>query len=70
MTVKLVKCIACNGHGKVKRIVRKTITDKQRKEIFRMYRKGLGFREIARQLKIDHPYTVQYTIKTANKTIK
>lgn len=67
MTTKLVKCIACNGKGHVLRTVRRKLTDKQRREVFLLYRKGIGFREIARKLKISHPYTVQYTIKTANK---
>lgn len=61
-----VKCIACNGRGKVKRIIRDIISDEQKKEILKLYRKGLGIREIQRFLKIKHPYSVSYYIKTCN----
>lgn len=62
-----VRCIACNGKGKVKRIIRDYITDAQKKEILKLYRKGLGIREIQRFLKIKHPYSVSYYIKTCNQ---
>lgn len=64
---KEVRCIACNGKGKVKRIIRDKITDKQKKEILKLYRKGGGIREIARILKIKNPYSVTYYIKTSNQ---
>lgn len=67
--MKKVKCIACNGKGLVPRTISSKITEKQKNEIYKLYRKGLGFREIARRLKIKHPYSVQYTIKTANKAL-
>jgi transposase-like protein len=67
MKTKKVKCIACKGKGHVNRIVRVKISDEQKKEIYKLYRKGYGFREIARKLKIKHPYSVQYAILTANK---
>lgn len=63
----MFKCIACNGKGKVKRIVRSVLSDSQKKEILNLYRKGLGIREIQRQVKIKHPYTVSYYIKTCNQ---
>jgi transposase-like protein len=65
--MKEVRCIACNGKGKVKRIVRSSITEKQKNEILKLYRKGLGIREIQRTLKIKNPYSVSYYIKTANQ---
>ena len=64
---KEVRCIACNGKGKVKRIIRDNISSKQKKEILRLYRKGLGIREIQRFLKIKNPYSVSYYIKTCNQ---
>jgi len=67
MAIKYKKCIACNGKGKVKRIFRQKISDKKKKEILKLYRKGLGIREIARKLKITSPYSVTYYIKTCNK---
>lgn len=65
--IKKVKCIACKGHGYVNRVERKNISEEQKSKILRLYRKGKGFREIARLLKIKHPYSVQYAIKTANE---
>lgn len=63
----MVRCIACNGKGKVKRIVRFVLSENQKKQILSMYRKGYGIREIQRELEIKHPYTVSYYIKTCNK---
>jgi transposase-like protein len=68
-TCSEVKCIACNGKGKVKRIVRNVLSDKQKNNILSLYRKGYGIREIQRELKISHPYTVTYYIKTCNKEL-
>jgi len=62
-----VKCIACNGKGVVKRIVRSVLSEKQKKDILSMYRKGYGIREIQRAVKANHPYTVSYYIKTCNQ---
>jgi len=62
-----VRCIACNGRGKVKRIIRDNISEKKKKEILKLYRKGYGIREIQRDLKIKNPYSVTYYIKTCNK---
>lgn len=62
----MVRCIACNGKGKVKRIVRSVLSEKQKKEILSLYRKGYGIREIQREAGIKHPYTVSYYIKTCN----
>ena len=62
-----VKCIACNGKGVVKRLVRSVLTEKQKKNILLLYRKGYGIREIQRAIKVSHPYTVTYYIKTCNK---
>ncbi len=62
----MVRCIACNGKGKVKRIVRSVLSDKQKKEILSLYRKGYGIREIQREVGVKHPYTVSYYIKTCN----
>jgi hypothetical protein len=62
-----VKCIACNGKGKVKVVIRDKISDDKKKEILKLYRKGGGIREIARMLKIRNPYSVTYYIKTCNK---
>lgn len=64
---KEVRCIACNGKGKVMRVIREKITDKQKTEILKLYRKGYGIREIQRSLKIKSPYSVTYYIKTCNQ---
>ena len=61
-----VKCVACKGKGHVLKIIRGKVSDEQRKEILKLYRKGHGIREIARLVKIKHPYSVQYAILTAN----
>lgn len=63
----MVRCIACNGVGKVKRIVRSVLSENQKKQILLLYRKGYGIREIQRELEISHPYTVSYYIKTCNQ---
>ena len=63
---EMKNCIACKGKGKVKRIKRDKITEKQKKEILKLYRKGLGIREIQRHLKIKNPMSVSYYIKTCN----
>lgn len=63
---KLVNCIACCGKGKVLRIIRGKVTEEQKKETLRLYRKGYGIREIARMVKIKNPYSVTYIIKTSN----
>lgn len=64
---KEVRCIACNGKGKVKVVIRDKISDEKKKEILKLYRNGGGIREIARMLKIKNPYSVTYYIKTCNK---
>lgn len=64
--IHYVNCIACQGKGKVKRIIRSIITDTQKKNILKLYRKGYGIREIQRELKLANPYTVTYYIKTCN----
>ena len=64
------KCICCSGKGFVFRKKRVAVTEIQKKEIIKLYRKGLGIREIQRQLKIQHPYSVTYAIKIANDTKK
>ncbi len=64
--VKEVKCLACKGKGHVKRLIRNKVSEKQKIEILKLYRKGHGYREIARLVKIKHPYSVQYVILTAN----
>jgi transposase-like protein len=61
-----VKCIACNGKGKVNRITRNTLSEKQKRDILSLYRKGFGIREIQREVKANHPYTISYYIKTCN----
>jgi transposase-like protein len=66
MEIKYVKCIACKGKGVVKKLVRNKVSEKQKAEILKLYRKGHGIREIARIVKIKHPYSVQYAILTAN----
>ena len=66
MKYRIVKCIACCGKGKVKRIIRDKISEKQKKEILKLYRKGCGIREIQRTVKIKNPYSVSYYIKTCN----
>lgn len=60
------KCICCSGKGYVFRKKRVSVTEKQKKEIIKLYKKGMGIREIQRHLKIEHPYSVTYAIKTAN----
>ena len=65
--MKTQKCIACKGKGVVPKTRSSKITEKQKQEIYRLYRKGTGFREIARIVKIKSPYSVQYAIKIANK---
>jgi hypothetical protein len=62
-----VKCIACNGRGKVKRVVRSVLSEKQKKDILSLYRAGYGIRQIQREVKVAHPYTVSYYIKTCNQ---
>lgn len=62
-----VRCIACNGKGRVKRIIRDKVSEVKKKEILKLYRNGGGIREIARVLKIKNPYSVTYYIKTCNK---
>lgn len=64
---KMVRCIACNGKGKVKRTVRSVLSEEQKKKILNLYRQGYGIREIQRQLTIPHPYSVSYYIKTCNQ---
>ena len=66
-TTKTVRCIACLGKGRVPRPQNSSrVSDEQKREIMKLYRKGIGFREIARRLKIKSPYSVQYAIKTVN----
>ena len=60
------KCICCSGKGFVFRKKRGSVTENQKKEIIKLYKKGLGIREIQRQLKIQNPYSVTYALKTAN----
>ena len=38
----------------------------KRKKSLSYTKKGMGIREIQRHLKIEHPYSVTYAIKTAN----
>lgn len=66
MKTKTCKCIACNGKGHVTRKYRQIISQKTKSQIYKLYRKGLGIREIARMLKIKSPGSVTYAIKTAN----
>lgn len=63
------KCVVCHGSGYVLRKPRqRTISDEQRKEILKLYRKGLSYREICKATGVKHPYSVQYAVLTANKT--
>lgn len=66
--IEIVKtrCICCSGKGYVLSKKRTKVTALQKKKIILMYRKGMGIREIQRSLKIEHPYSVTYAIKTAN----
>lgn len=64
---KYVKCIACNGKGHILRPVVTKVTEKQKKVVLQLYRKGVGLREIARQTKIKHPQSVKHVIKNANQ---
>lgn len=66
-TCSLVKCIACDGKGVVKRRVYSILSDEQKKKILSLYRDGYGIREIQREVGAKHPYTVSYYIRTCNQ---
>lgn len=72
MTKDLVKkkCICCAGTGFVWGKKRVAVTQEQKKKIIQLYKKGKGIREIQRELKIEHPYSVSYAIKTAHDNEK
>ena len=65
--VKLVRCIACAGSGRVVKPKQRGITKRQKAQIMKLYKRGHGIRDIARILHITSPYSVQYAIKNANK---
>lgn len=68
MNKKTVKCIACKGKGYVlKSIPHGRLDEFEKKEILVLYRKGLGIREIQRELNIKNPCSVSYYIKNCNK---
>lgn len=65
--IEFVKCITCLGKGKVKRIVRERISPEKKKSMLKLYRQGLGIRQIQRKLNIRNPYSVSYYINNCNR---
>lgn len=67
MNKKTISCIACKGKGVVPRPKRSKVSEKQKQEVLKLYRRGVGYREIARQTKIPHPQSVKHIIIYSNK---
>jgi len=66
MKEKLHKCIACKGKGLVPRR-QSAITFEQKKEVLRLYRTGMPYREIGRKVGIPHPQSIVHIIFYSNK---
>jgi transposase-like protein len=60
------KCICCNGKGFVFQNYANTQQELKNK-IMQLYKKGLGIREIQRELKIRSPFTITYYLRKANE---
>ncbi len=68
MEKEKTKCPVCLGSGvifKSKRGV--TLTEVQKKKLFKMYREGNTLRAIANEMGIKHPQSVAHIIDQAKK---
>lgn len=62
------KCICCNGKGYVYQNYQNTQQETKNK-ILQLYKKGMGIREIQRELEIKSPFTVTYYLRKANEKL-